>query len=212
LDNITSQLISFSVHGENEPELVEVKTHTRLSPPILAWGYNIEATYTICSRSILRIKVHIQPSGSHPDTVPRVGLDIRLPRTIDKATWYGTGPGKSYPDKRSSKKVGIWSRNVEELQTKYDHPQENGNRMETRWVKIVNLQAAGIKITREVIRNEDKPSEETFKWSAGRSTAATLEKGRHPCDLIEEDATLLKVNAEVAGLGSASCGPGMAGV
>jgi beta-galactosidase len=100
--------------------------------------------------------------------------------------------------------------NVEELQTKYEHPQENGNRMDTRWAKIVNLQGAGIKITGEVIKNEDKAPERTFQWSAGRYTAVTLEAAKHPCDLIEEDATLLKVNAEGAGLGSAACGPGMA--
>ncbi len=96
---MTSQLMSLSVRSENEAELVEVKTLTRLSPPILAWGYKVETTYAISSNGTLGIKVHIQPIGFHPDTVPRVGLDIRLPQTIEKVTWYGAGPGEFYRDK-----------------------------------------------------------------------------------------------------------------
>ena len=100
--------------------------------------------------------------------------------------------------------------NVEELQTKYENPQEIGNRMETRWTKVVNLQGAGTKITGVVFRDEDKSPEKTFQWSAGRYTAATLEAAEHPYDLIEEAATLLKVNADAAGPGSTTCGPSMA--
>lgn len=207
LDAITSQLRSFSVRRDDETDSVEVKTQTRLSPPILAWAYNVETTYTVFSTGSLAIRVHLRPTGSHPDTVPRVGLDVRLPQTIDQAAWLGPGPGESYPDKCSSQKVGIWSMSVEELATQYEHPQENGNRVDTRWVKMANLQGAGIQVTREVIG--DAP-ERTFQWSAGRYTAAALEAAKHPCDLIEEDATLLRLNAEGAGVGSAACGPGVA--
>ncbi|MCV5153381.1 beta-galactosidase small subunit, partial [Escherichia coli] len=31
----------------------------------------------------------------------------------------------------------------------------------------------------------------------------------HPCDLVEEDATLLRLDAKVAGVGTAACGPGV---
>ncbi|TVY89080.1 Beta-galactosidase [Lachnellula willkommii] len=210
LDAMTSQLRSFSVRRDDEA-CVEVKTHTRLSPPILAWAYNIETTYTVSSTGSLAIRLHLRPTGSHPTTVPRVGLDVRLPRPLDQATWFGPGPGESYPDKRSSQKVGIWSMDVEALETAYEHPQENGNRVDTRWVTIADLQGAGLRVTREVEHAHIAPDiERTFQWSAGRYTAAALEAAKHPCDLVAQDATLLELNAEGAGVGSAACGPGVA--
>jgi len=73
LDDMTSQLLSFSVRSDDEAEWVEVKTHTRLSPPILAWGYNVELRTQFFPTAALSIKVHVRPSGPHPATVPRVG-------------------------------------------------------------------------------------------------------------------------------------------
>lgn len=207
LDNLTSQLRSLVLRRDDKAGFVEIETNTYLSPPILSWGYNVKTTYTISSSGSLSIILHIRPSGSHPDTVPRVGLDVYQPRTFDQVSWLGPGPGESYPDKRSSQRVGIWRKIVSELQTNYEHPQENGNRMDTRWVMLLNSQCSGIKVT-ESVNKKNKDSEGTFQWGVGWHTAATLEAARHPCDLVEEDATLLKLNAEVAGLGSAACGPG----
>jgi beta-galactosidase len=81
--------------------------------------------------------------------------------------------------------------------------------METRWLEITNLQGIGIKVTGELSSGMNESAERTFQWTAGRYTAAALEEARHPCDLVEEDATLLKLDAEVAGVGTAACGPGV---
>ncbi|RFU24565.1 hypothetical protein B7463_g11778, partial [Scytalidium lignicola] len=186
------------------------RCHDKPIRVICTWGYNVESTYTISSNGALAIKIYLLPTGSHPKTVPRVGLDVNLPRYLDKVSWLGPGPGESYPDKRSSQKIGIWSKSVEELQTKYEHPQENRSRVDTRWVTMLDQNEAGIKVTGEIIKDKDKDPERTFQWSAGRHTADMLEAAKHPCDLIEEDATLLKLSADGTGLGSAACGPGVA--
>jgi len=75
----------------------------------------------------------------------------------------------------------------------------------------LNLQGAGLRATGEVTRDGKAAApDKTFQWAAGRHTAAALEAAKHPCDLVEEDATLLRLDAEGAGLGSATCGPGPA--
>lgn len=209
LDQMTSQLRSFAVRIIDEADLIEVETQTLLSPPILAWGYNVQSTYTIFSNGKLNVKTCLRPAGSQPESLPRAGLNVNLPRKFDQARWFGPGPVESYPDKRSSQRVGIWSKTISELQTSYEVPQENGNRMETRWLEITNLQGIGIKVTGELSSGMNESAERTFQWTAGRYTAAALEEARHPCDLVEEDATLLKLDAEVAGVGTAACGPGV---
>lgn len=209
LDAMTSRLKSFVVNSDDKTASVEVNVETSLSPPILSWAYNVKSTYTFYSNGTWKIKMHMQPHGSHPDTVPRVGLDLRLSRDLDQVSWLGPGPGESYLDKRSSQRIGVWHKSVSELHTNYDHPQENGNRVDTRWVSIVNSCGAGIRVTGERQGNGKSPKED-FQWSAGRYSAKTLEIAKHPCDLVEESATLVKLNAEAAGVGSAACGPGVA--
>jgi beta-galactosidase len=137
-----------------------------------------------------------------PNTLPRVGLDIRLCNSLENAEWFGIGPGESYADKRSSQKLGIYSASVDQLHTPYDVPQENGNRMDTRWVKMTGVSGVGIRAT-------STGNPKVFQWAAGRHSPSALENARHPRDLVKEDEVLWRLDAEAAGVGSAACGPGI---
>ncbi|KAI0121754.1 glycosyl hydrolases family 2, TIM barrel domain-containing protein [Xylariales sp. AK1849] len=202
LDALTSQLRHFTAKKDGKTGTVQLDVHTYLSPPILGWGYNVYSLYTITSSGSLSIRVKVNPTGPSPAVIPRLGLDVRLPERLSNAKWFGLGPGESYPDKKLAQEVGIWCRAVEELQTPYDVPQENGNRMETRWLRIGNAYGAGIRAT--AIGGTG-----TFNWAAGRHSAGALERAKHPCDLIAENATLLNLSSKVAGVGTAACGPGV---
>jgi beta-galactosidase len=124
LDVMTSQMRSFQ-HQYTQNGDVQLTARLYLSPPILAWGYNTLVTYTISSNDgSLTIEVDLQPSGPSPKTVPRVGLDIRLDNTLDNASWFGLGPGESYPDKRDAQKIGVYTATTAQLHTPYEVPQE----------------------------------------------------------------------------------------
>ncbi len=58
--------------------------------------------------------------GSVSGWVSRAGLD--------RVTWFGTGPGESYPDSRRAARVGRFALTVDQWQTPYVFPQENGHR------------------------------------------------------------------------------------
>ncbi|KAK9776134.1 putative beta-galactosidase [Seiridium cardinale] len=202
VDSLTSQLRQFTFEQGLENDSVKVRAHTFLSPPILGWGYNVHALYTISNTGQLTLNVKVQPTGPKPENIPRIGLDLRLPKRLGHVKWSGLGPGESYPDKRLSQKIGIWSSSVEQLEIPYDVPQENGNRMETRWLKLGDDYGVGLKVTTTTVPGH-------FSWTAARYSAAALEKARHPCDLVREDATLLNLSSKVAGVGTAACGPGV---
>lgn len=198
VDALTSQVRSFTATCCESA--VEISSHTYVSPPVLCWGYHVRTLYTIFPSGSLSIKVNLQPTGPAPENIPRIGLNLRLPKHLSQAKWLGLGPNESYPDKKLAQKIGIWSRTVPELETPYDVPQENGNRMETRWLKLSNESSTvGIKAT----------SSKPFSWTAGRHSAEMLEYANHPCDLVPEDVTLLNLSSRVAGVGTAACGPGV---
>lgn len=202
LDAMSSQLRSFEISTEGS--LVKLNIRTYISAPILAWGFDARMTYTITPDGSLTVKTHLKPVGSMPKTLPRVGLSIRLHKSFDNASWFGLGPGEAYPDKRSAQKHGCYTATTAELHTPYEVPQENGNRMETRWVEMLNGYGKGVRAT---MKRDGKATR--FNWAAGKYSPEMLLNAKHPCDLVKEDAVLWRVDAEVAGVGSAACGPGV---
>lgn len=205
LDVLTSQLRSFKLQSSPNGD-VQLTSKLYITPPILAWGYNALVTYVISSNDgSLTVRVDLQPSGPSPKSIPRVGLDIRLDDSLDNASWFGLGPGESYVDKRDAQRIGIYSATTAQLHTPYEVPQENGNRMETRWVRMTDHYGAGIQATR--LPSSGNGEEGLFQWSAGRHSPESLEKANHPRDLVEEKSVLWRLDAESRGVGTGACGP-----
>ncbi|KAI6383305.1 hypothetical protein MCOR25_000225 [Pyricularia grisea] len=205
VDELTSQLRGFDV-ADGENGSVRITSKTFLSPPVLAWGWESTITYVISAIGNLGVEVKLVPTGFFPKHVPRVGLDVNASRAFDDVRWLGLGPGESYPDKQASQRVGIWHHaddGVAALHTEYERPQEGGNRMGTRWLELLlkDGQGRGIRA-----RSTADPH---FSFAARRYTDRNVEDAKHPCDLVEVDATLLRLDAKVAGVGTAACGPGV---
>ena len=77
----------------------------------------------------------------------RFGDRFTLYEGFKNVEWYGRGPIASYVDRKGGSKVGIYQSTVEQLYNLYARPQENGNRSETRWMKIQDESGLGLKIT-----------------------------------------------------------------
>ncbi|KAK3393314.1 glycoside hydrolase family 2 protein [Podospora didyma] len=213
VNTLTSQLRSSSITStEDSVEITTIIFHT---PPILSWGFLATTKYTISATGTLIVAVSLKPSGLAPKHVPRAGLNLRLPRRLDAVKWHGLGPGESYPDKQAAQHIGVWAvDSVAELQTPYEVPQENANRMATRWVSLSDArgsQSGGLRAIAGDAADWSANSERLFSFLATRHSAATLEAASHPCDLVEgaEDATILRLDAKVAGVGTDACGPGV---
>lgn len=205
VDVLESQLRSFSVDTSDASKAI-LKAHTFITPPILAWGFECEIEYTVTSTGALTVDVkRCKPTGAMPKHVPRAGLNLRFSKKLDKVKWFGLGPGESYPDKKGAQRTGVWSADsVKELQTPYEVPQENANRMDARWVTLTDAHGAGM----QAFATEDSEGG-LFSWVASNHSSDTVHKARHPPDLVEEDATLLRLDHKVAGVGTAACGPGV---
>ena len=68
-------------------------------------------------------------------TLPKVGLQMCLPKTLDSVRWFGLDK-ETYRDRRSSGIAGTYKRAASSLFYLYDKPQEAGNRAGVRWVSV----------------------------------------------------------------------------
>ncbi|KAK2731282.1 hypothetical protein FQN55_004794 [Onygenales sp. PD_40] len=204
LEAMTSQLRGLEISQLPSGD-VQVITKSWLSPAILCWGYEASMTYVISSDGRISITAKLKPQGPFPKALPRIGLDLSLPKALENATWFGRGPGESYADKKLSQKFGIYKATAEQLHTPYEVPQENGNRTDTRYLKVNDARGTwGIKATRQGTKTD--PS--SFQWALSRYSPEALEEANHPRDLVADPKIVrLRLDAEAAGVGTGACGP-----
>jgi beta-galactosidase len=166
---------------------------TRVAPP--GWGFGMLADHHwTADGDRLRLRLTVTPDGEWPCTLPRLGLRLALPATLDTVEWFGAGPGEAYADSRQAARIGRFTSTVDALQTPYVFPQENGNRADARWLRIGDLRIEG---------------EPVFDFTARRWTSEDLDAARHTTDLEPREHVYLNLDLAQHGLGTASCGPGV---
>ncbi len=146
------------------------------------------------------LQTRIHPVGNLPN-LPRIGLQWSLPGQYNHFWWHGRGPLETYPDRKYGMRVGLYHGHVDEQYTPYGRPQENGNKTDVTWAACVAEDGRGLLVS--------GTTGETLNVSVQRYTAADLEAARHPYELKKRDQVIVSVDFLHAGLGNASCGPGV---
>ncbi|GHO42771.1 glycoside hydrolase family 2 TIM barrel-domain containing protein [Ktedonospora formicarum] len=190
------------VHWEaiDGDKAVKVEVEVRIAPPIKSWGITCVYEYTIYGSGEIVLSVRGLPGEGGPKTLPRIGLELKLPQTHTTASWYGRGPGESYVDTKQANRVGRYTKSVDELFTSYTFPQENGNRSEVRWVSVMDGRGTGLLAV----------GKSELNFSLHRYTTAQLEEARHTYELTDAGYLTWHLDYRQRGIGSASCGPDVA--
>ena len=175
-----------------------VRVRLRLAPAATDLGVVVDLTWSSMQDAVL-LAVAARMMGEWPCPIPRFGLRFDLPRVVDRVRWFGRGPGESYRDTGYAARVGRFERTVDEMQTPYVRPQENGHRSDVRWAELTDPTGTGIRI-------DGAPS---FGLTVRRWTSEQLDRAMHTDELTDEGAVFLTVDAAQHGIGSASCGPGV---
>ncbi|MEU8978170.1 glycoside hydrolase family 2 TIM barrel-domain containing protein [Streptomyces sp. NPDC048309] len=165
---------------------------TRVAPAAREVGLRTVYRWT-SDGTRLRLTVSVAPEGEWTLPLPRLGIRLGLTGSADRVRWFGGGPGEGYPDTKSASMLGRWESTVDELQTPYVRPQENGARPDVRWAEIGGL------------RVEGDPS---FWFTARRWTTEHLDAAEHLTDLVPGDTVWVNLDHGQQGIGSQSCGPG----
>jgi beta-galactosidase/beta-glucuronidase len=178
-------------------QAVKIEVSARIAPPIKSWGIMCRYEYTVYGTGDIVVEVKGVPAEGGPRRLPRIGLELRLPRQFASVSWYGRGPGESYVDTKEANRVGVYEKTVDELYTPYTFPQENGNRSEVRWVAVADQRGAGLLAV-------GMPE---LSFSLHRYTTEQLEAARHTYELEDSGQLIWHLDYRQDGIGSSSCGP-----
>lgn len=137
-----------------------------------------------------RIDVSLEGDFEQTRTfLPRLGFEF----TTDEKefTYFGYGPHEAYIDMHNGSKMGMYESNAEAEYVDYIKPQEHGNHYNTKYMSMGDYMFV---------------SEKGFEINVSEYTATELEKKAHNYELVKNDATTVRIDYKVSGIGSASCG------
>ncbi|MYL46700.1 beta-galactosidase subunit alpha [Virgibacillus halodenitrificans] len=190
-----------AVEVTREENRVKVTVDTINGTTNAAWHYVSRYEYNIFGNGDIQFAVSGVPGGkvnSAPAMLPRIGVELFLNKECNNVKWYGRGPGESYSDSKEANLFGVYEKKVDELFTNYVHPQENGNRTDTHWTRLINQYGIGLMAS--------AVGKKPFNFSAGYYEVEDLEKAKHTIDLRKRDYIVLHLDYKQNGLGSNSCG------
>jgi beta-galactosidase/evolved beta-galactosidase subunit alpha len=196
---LRQRIDSFDWETVEDGRAVKVEVSARIAPPIRSWGVSCTYEYMVYGTGDIVLTVKGVPAEGGPATLPRIGLEMRIPKQFEHVTWYGRGPGESYADTKQANQVGLYAKSVDELYTPYTFPQENGNRSEVKWVSAENSRGVGLLAV----------AMPELNFSIHRYTVEQLDEARHTSELQDSGQLIWHLDYRQNGMGSASCGPGV---
>jgi hypothetical protein len=156
--------------------------------------------YTLYGSGDMLLETRVRPLSTLPD-LPRLGLQLRLPASLDRLAWYGRGPHECYADRQVSAPVGVYSGLVSDQYVPYIRPQDYGNKTDVRWAALTDARGLGLL----ALAPQDGP---LLQMSAQEFSTEDLTRAHHTYELAPCGQIIWNLDHLQAGLGSNSCGPG----
>ena len=193
LDNLTQKVTSLK-EGKN--------TTTATIELLNAKGQKVgtaDFIYMLDKNGALKIRTTFQPDTAIVKSMARLGLTFRVADTYDQVSYLGRGDNETYADRVQSGKIGLYQTTPERMFHYYVTPQSTGNRTDVRWTKFTDRSGEGIFV------DSNRP----FQFSIVPFSDVLLEKARHINELERDGLVTVHLDAEQAGVGTATCGPGV---
>lgn len=171
------------------------------APKAQNWRTNIIINYSISDNGFIGINFSGDFQGDfgqgYYDELPKIGTKSQIPIEYENVTYCGLGINECYCDSCENTKKSIYSLNYNDLEVKYEVPQENGNRTNVNWAILSNNYNNGIAIG----------SLTPMDFTARNTEDKDLYDASHYCDIARRNYIVLNYDMINSGLGSASCGP-----
>jgi beta-galactosidase len=120
----------------------------------------------------------------------RVGTLWQGPAELENIAWYGRGPNPTYSD-RSWERIGIYATTIMDDWVDYSRPQENGNKVDVRWLSLTDDSGKGIRVI-----GEEPLSVNVLPWSID-----AIEAADYSWQLGSPEAAYLNIDYAQMGVG-----------
>lgn len=151
-----------------------------------------KTAYTVYGDGTVRVRTRYTGAAGLPD-VPIVALSFKMSADYEQSEWYAMGPEENYIDRAFGARLGVFSRKVQDLPSRYLVPQESGNRTGVRRVKITDNAGIGLQIS--------APASAPVECTLSPYTAFELEHAAHPFELPQVHYTVVTVAGRQMGVG-----------
>ena len=159
-------------------------------------GFENVYQYHVYGDGTLEIQHFVNPQGTMPLWLPRIGVTMSLDGSLDNVEWYGRGPQANYPDRNTGYRVGIYGTTVSEMYEPYVIPQDFGLRTENRWVRLTNAGGRGVEFSC------DRP----FNFNAYEYSTDNLTKASFQYQIHKTDDITFNLDYETSGVGCTAKG------
>ena len=189
------------VQGGNPLTGLPVKIERRRALGENDFSFLTQQIWTVYPDGSIELAASI--SSNRPETdLPRLGYAMDVPAAFSDFTYYGRGPQENYRDRESGAFIGIYESSVKEQFVNYTKPQEMANHEDVRWCALRDAKGDGAIFIASLGE---------FSAQALPVKAEDLLLASNTFKLKEKiektQATTLRLDAGVRGLGGASCGP-----
>ena len=131
--------------GEPSVEMMpDDNVRIRFSGRVQGENAQLSVVYTVAPSGRVEVKYTLGAQRNLP-FIPRVGTAWHLPVEYQNIRWYGRGPEPTYADRRFEP-VGVYASTVMDNWVDYSAPQENGNKVDVRWLEITDASGAGLRV------------------------------------------------------------------
>lgn len=192
LDRLATQTV-FTRWSRLDEQRVQLEIKQVLTDSRGRTAFSCLSAYTVYASGDIVLEQTAVP-GEHIPVLPRIGVQMILPKGFNQLQWYGRGPVETYPDRKHGARIGVYQGKVADQFVPYVTPQDNGNKTDVRWAALTDGQGAGILVC----------ARESFHISASFFAAADLTGTTHHHLLKEREEIYFQADYRQAGLGNGS--------
>ena len=168
--------------------------------------------FLINGKGEIKITNDFKYNGELKDAeMPRFGMNVQIPKAYYNVKWYGRGKHENYIDRKNSAFKGIYNSTVSDLDYDYSRPQENGYRIENRWLQLTNKEGVGFKVYGDpyisfsahfnTIEDFDDGLSENKPGQKSSPRSRIVKKQRKPIDVPKRDFISLNIDLKQMGVG-----------
>lgn len=160
---------------------------------------DFNASFAVQPDGSIHIAGELLPDATKISSFARTGITFGMPSEFENVSYVGRGPYETYIDRNQNGMIGHYETTVAAMTHYYVNPQASGNRTNVRNAAFTNEK--GLQVAAS--------SPEEFQFSASIFSDENLDKATHINQMEEAGMTIVHLDAQQAGVGTATCGPGV---